>query len=67
MKMVKIGELIHILTYACGNRTVCNTSVPKNTDVMEKKTVWEATCPKCKQIVSPVQISSNSFKTGCRK
>jgi hypothetical protein len=66
MKMVKVGELIHVVTYSCGNRTLCNTLIPKGTDTMEKKSVWEATCAKCKQIASPIQISSNTFKRRCK-
>jgi hypothetical protein len=60
MRMIKIGEFIHIIPYSCNKVTICGSKVLENTTIFEKTSVWEATCPKCKRIISPV-LHSKKF------
>lgn len=55
IKTVKINNTIHVVTYACGNKTLCNKSIPENPTFVEKKSLWETTCNKCKKILSPLK------------
>lgn len=51
MKTVTIEKMIHVVSYSCNKNTVCNTLIPENSSFMERKSLWETTCAKCKKIV----------------
>ena len=55
IKTVTIDSMIHVVTYACGNRTLCNKPIPENSSFLERKSLWETTCNKCKKILSPLK------------
>lgn len=55
MKTIKIDEIIHVVTYQCGKRTLCNKPLPENPSFVDRKSLWEATCYKCKSILSPLK------------
>jgi len=52
MKTVKIGEFIHLVTYSCGENTLCNKKIPIGASFVERMNMWEATCPRCKVIIA---------------
>jgi len=55
MKTIIIDEIIHVVTYQCINRTVCGKIIPVNPMFLERKSLWETTCSKCKKILSPLK------------
>lgn len=53
MKTVKTGDITHVVTYACTQFTVCGKKLESDSSFIEKKSLWEINCPKCKRILSP--------------
>lgn len=53
MKTVTIGKTIHVTAYQCEKSTVCGVLIPENPSFLERKSLWETTCAKCKRILSP--------------
>jgi len=52
MKTVTINKMIHVVTYQCGKNTVCGKLIPADASFLERKSLWETTCAKCKKILS---------------
>ena len=52
MKTVKLDELIHLVSYACENITLCHKKVPIGSSFIVRKSLWETTCPRCKRIIA---------------
>jgi len=63
MKTVRIGESIHLVTYACGANTLCNKEIPKSASIIEKRFLWEATCAKCKGLISAASVLRSKMLT----
>ena len=55
MKTVTIGKTIHVITYQCEKSIVCGAPIPENPAFLERKSLWETTCAKCKRILSPLK------------
>lgn len=55
IKTVTIEGTIHVVTWACGKNTLCNKLIPPNSTFIERKSLWESNCGKCKKILSPLK------------
>lgn len=55
IRTVTIDGTIHVVTRSCGKNTVCNKPIPENPSFLERKSLWETTCNKCKKILSPLK------------
>lgn len=55
IKTIAIDQTIHVVTYQCYNKTVCGKAIPANPSFIERKSLWETTCNKCKKILSPIK------------
>jgi len=55
MKTVTIDKTIHVVTYQCIKKTVCGKPLPDDPSFLERKSLWETTCNKCKKILSPLK------------
>lgn len=55
MKTVTIDKVIHVVTYQCTNSAVCGKPIPADSSFLERKSLWETTCNKCKKILSPLK------------
>lgn len=55
IKTVTIDKVIHVVTYQCTNTAVCGKPIPADSSFLERKSLWETTCNKCKKILSPLK------------
>ena len=55
IKTVTIDGVIHVVTYQCLKNAVCGKLVPLGASFLERKSLWETTCNKCKKILSPLK------------
>lgn len=55
IKTVTVDKVIHVVTYQCTKSAVCGKPIPENSPFLERKSLWETTCNKCKKILSPLK------------
>lgn len=60
MRAIRLKEFIHIVAYSCNKFTLCNKTIEIGQTIIEKSTVWEITCPRCKKLVSPYKEYASS-------